>query len=351
MSLSRVKVWTTETLYASDLNAEFNNILNFLNASDIVAVDSLSVNNDDIIQRKAGEWATRSLAQYATDLRTTSPIVAVDALTLASGDFLEWSGSVWANKTPVQVAGALAASFQNYISRLTLSTAGSSATVSIAAGAATDSTNADMLVLGSALAKTTSAWAVGNTNGGLDTGSIANNTGYHVWLIKRVDTGVVDVLISLSASAPTMPTNYTLKRRIGWLRTNGSAQWLGFTQNGDEFEWSVLVADISAGTLSSTPTLTTLTIPTGVKVKALFRGKVDTANCFFLFSSPDDSQRIANTPTGNFTGSFNTAVASTGFDLAIITNTSAQIYASDNGAGATFYIYTRGWIDTRGKDA
>lgn len=35
MSLSRVKNWVSEVLTASDLNAEFNNILNFLNASTV----------------------------------------------------------------------------------------------------------------------------------------------------------------------------------------------------------------------------------------------------------------------------------------------------------------------------
>ena len=48
-----------------------------------------------------------------------------------------------------------------------------------------------LLSLASAYTKTTSAWGVGTGNGSLDTGSIANSTWYHVYLIKRVDTGVV----------------------------------------------------------------------------------------------------------------------------------------------------------------
>lgn len=37
--------------------------------------------------------------------------------------------------------------------------------------------------------------------GALDTGTIANNTWYHVWVIQHVDTGIVDVLISANATA------------------------------------------------------------------------------------------------------------------------------------------------------
>ena len=45
------------------------------------------------------------------------------------------------------------------------------------------------------------------------------NTDYYVYLIKRVDTDVVDAIFSASATAPTLPTNYTLFRRIGSIST------------------------------------------------------------------------------------------------------------------------------------
>lgn len=55
---------------------------------------------------------------------------------------------------------------------LTMSTAGGSATMAVAAGAAVDSGNAAIMSLGSSISKTTAAWVVGTGNGGLDTGSI-----------------------------------------------------------------------------------------------------------------------------------------------------------------------------------
>jgi hypothetical protein len=121
---------------------------------------------------------------------------------------------------------------RNYIAGANLSTAGASTTFSVGAGVAADSTNVNLMLLSSSLSKTTSAWAVGNASGSLDTGSIAASTWYHVYLIRRLDTGVVDVLISLNATTPTLlPTNYSVYRRIGSMKTNASSQWTKFVQD------------------------------------------------------------------------------------------------------------------------
>lgn len=73
------------------------------------------------------------------------------------------------------------------------------------------------------------AWTVGSGNGGLDTGFVTDAT-YYGWLIKRSDTGVVDVLYSLSNSAPTMPSNYDLKALLGRVVRASSSN--GVPQNG-----------------------------------------------------------------------------------------------------------------------
>ena len=128
----------------------------------------------------------------------------------------------------------------------------STTTFSLAPGGSGDDTFISTMFLSALLTKSLSAWAVGNNNGSLDTGAIAASTGYYVYLIKRPDTQVVDVLISLSATAPTMPTNYTLKRLVGWVLTNGSSQlvqWLGYT--GGEQAWQTLTSDINDSTLTT----------------------------------------------------------------------------------------------------
>jgi hypothetical protein len=93
----------------------------------------------------------------------------------------------------------------------------------IAVGAAASDTSPyDLMQLTSALTKRADAlWTVGTNQGALDTGAIGNGT-YYVHEIQRPDTGVTDILVSLSVSAPTMPANYTRKRPVAsFTRTAG----------------------------------------------------------------------------------------------------------------------------------
>lgn len=67
--------------------------------------------------------------------------------------------------------------------------------------------------------------------GGLDTGSEAAGTWYAVHVIAD-SSGVnpVDALLSLSATAPTLPTGYDKFRRLGWVRNDASSDFLRFSQ-------------------------------------------------------------------------------------------------------------------------
>jgi len=236
-----------------------------------------------------------------------------------------------------------------------LSTAGSSATFSSTAGSCVDSTGADFMAL-AAISKTTSAWAVGSGNGGLDTGAVANSTWYHAHVIKRTDTNVVDLLFSLSATAPTMPTNYTLFRRIGSMKTNGSAQWTLFQQSGDTFLWDVPIQDVAATNPGTAAVTRTLTVPTGVVVEAI-SGVADQAvssNHFVLLSPLSLTDQ---TPSSSIF-SYSAQAAGTGItsftaggQFRTLTNTSAQIRtrASTSGASDVFTVSTVGWIDSRGR--
>ncbi len=241
---------------------------------------------------------------------------------------------------------------RSYLAGCTLSTAGGSGTMSIAAGICLDSTNVTTMTL-AAIAKTTVAWAVGTGNGGIDTGVIANSTWYHFYVIERVDTKVVDVLFSLSASAPTMPANYTVKRRIGSGKTDGSAHWTAFVQNGDEFLWSATVTDVNVANLGTSATSYTLTVPTGIQVWAKFHAsftKVGAVGQTILITALDESDQA---PTAVALASLSQVVDSQYAiaDFTIRTNTSAQIRARSSVASSNFNIGTNGWIDRRGRDA
>lgn len=143
--------------------------------------------------------------------------------------------------------GAAGAVLENYLSGLTLSNNGAEpeTQIDIAAGVAADATNALYIRLAASITKDIeSVWAVGTGNGGLDTGSVDNDT-YHVWLIMRSDTSVVDVLFSLSATSPTMPADYDYKRRIGSILVEGD-EIVEFDQHGDEFVRKVAISSSAA---------------------------------------------------------------------------------------------------------
>ena len=125
--------------------------------------------------------------------------------------------------------------------------------IDIAAGYAAPADDADDMVLLSTLVKRLdAAWVVGTNQGGLDTGAEAASTLYAVWLIKRPDTGVVDVLFSTSFTAPTMPTNYTKKRLIGAIYNDAASAIVAFTQVGDYFRYTGdVIQDISDATITN----------------------------------------------------------------------------------------------------
>jgi hypothetical protein len=174
-----------------------------------------------------------------------------------------------------------------------------------------------------------------------------------VYLIKRLDTSVVDVLTTIATHTPVLPTNYNVKRRIGSMKTDSSSNWIAFIQKGDIFEWVTPVFDAISLALSSTASLVTLTVPPGVVVQALLNVTGhSTSNANVAVYDPSLGavaasavNRIIYVPGAQV--STIAVVAS----VRVSTNTSAQVYAAGlDGAGTSCEIATQGWVDTRGKD-
>lgn len=95
--------------------------------------------------------------------------------------------------------------------------------VDIAPGQAANSTNVILIDISSTITKRLdAAFAEGSGNGGLDTGSKAANTDYFLYAIAKAD-GTSDGLFSTSSSSPTLPTDFTVFRLLGSVRTDGSS--------------------------------------------------------------------------------------------------------------------------------
>lgn len=244
---------------------------------------------------------------------------------------------------------------KGYLLGLTLSTPGASANLTVAAGLCGDETGVELMTLAAGLTKGTGAWAVGDNQGGLDQGAIANNTWYHRYLIKRPDTGVVDTCFSLSAAGPTVgganpiPAAYTRYRRIGAAKTDGAGLWKPFLQRGDRF-YIVPVTDFSAGG-GYVLALTTISVPTGVRVvplNSIFASSVNNTGSSMELA-PGDNSALLSTYGYNANGNAGGIYATNPFE-GPPTNLSAQIYVQVSQYSNGINLSTRGWIDRRGQD-
>jgi hypothetical protein len=250
--------------------------------------------------------------------------------------------------------GLLPGSF-GFIYGLTLSNNGSDATndIDIAVGtAASDAASPVLITLASAITKRLdAAWAVGTNQGGLDTGSIANTT-YHVWLIQRSDTGVVDVLYSASATSPTMPANYDRKRLLGPI-IRAAGVILPFRQFVDTWKLITPITVIS-GTAAYASLLTQMQGPVGVVYQPIFNVQFVTpaarnANVFAGDAAIGGINGVLLQAGAAASTEVNTA--GTNVSSGFYTNTSGQLYTSlattGSGAVTSFSIATIGWIFER----
>lgn len=184
---------------------------------------------------------------------------------------------------------------------------------------------------------------------GLDSGAVANNTWYSVWVIGT-PAGATASLLSTSATTPLMPTGYTYKSRVGWLRTNGSAQFRGSIQKGNRAQWVVSGGEqlqtIVTGVVGSVavPTYvaqsTAAYAPTtAASIELMLTGLVTSISA----AAPNASYGAYNSagnqpPLMNVCFNDNCQATVASFML----QTAQVFYASDN---ANNYLKAVGWVD------
>lgn len=132
--------------------------------------------------------------------------------------------------------------------------------------------------------------STGNGINKLDTGSLANNTWYYVYVVSKAD-GTVGGLLSLSSSLPTMPSGYVYKRRIGMVRTNSSAvlhrqytlddglvRQVLYLENTTTGDWLVANGVDVSHSAWDTITLTSVVPPTSRMAKVSMAVSIGTTN-------------------------------------------------------------------------
>jgi hypothetical protein len=200
-----------------------------------------------------------------------------------------------------------------------------------------------------------------NGANGLDTGTIAASTWYHIWVIDNGSAGAV--LGSLSATAPTMPNGYSYKCRLGAVRTDGSSNLLRTTQLGNHTQYTVTtgtnvpalpaMASGTAGTYSATvPSYAAVAVgsfvpPTATRINLVVTGAWKGGASSAIQLAPNNNYAGLQNASGNVpffdsNGNSGVTVTNSVFSLEMMLE-STNIYWTSNGAGGA--LLAAGWTD------
>lgn len=198
------------------------------------------------------------------------------------------------------------------------------------------------------------AYATGTSGaGGLDTGSIAASTWYYEYLIFNPSTNTVKAMISLSATAPTLPSGYTFYKCTGEVRTDASSHLIGKQQQGAVVDYLVgvnlsgarTVISGSSGNIS-TPTYTAASVsnfvpPTASRIRGMLSQTGATSGTALAApnSSYGPTESTTNTPAIQLCSLTSTPPFTVPFDW-ILQSTNVY-YASDNSGGL---LSCSGWV-------
>lgn len=186
------------------------------------------------------------------------------------------------------------------------------------------------------------AWAAGDDAGGLDIGAIAGNTWYFAHGIKNSTSGAVDVLLSASLAAPTMPTGYDKRRLLGAVLTNGSSQVLPFKQWGNWFWWVDPPLDVNSTTIGTSATLAALSVPPGLEVRAQLTLQATAGQAAYHYVSPpavnDEAPADGTAPLATLRANAGESMA-----LPVLTNTSKQVRLRASAGSQSMDVVTLGY--------
>ncbi len=316
------------------------------------ALASGSASTTQLVSVQSGFTGTGS-----SGVTSVSPGAGVATSNVGGQTAITTTGTLYAN----------ASYFPKFLGGLGVSNDGTSPNTvfDVAAGTVTSDDYTVMMKL-AAFTKTLSSWALGSGNGCLDTGAVASATWYHVFLIERTDTGVVDVLCSLSAASPTFPASYTKKARIWSIFTcdtiwcaSASTNISQFTQRGAIY-WpknlqTSVAPDINTTTLPTTSILFALAhVPPGVAVQPICRYTIANTGNSVILTSPDEADVAPTTATPfGATGSpgwdqLDTTLTSGDQNSTcplLTTNTNQQIRARGSATNTTLQLVVRGFVD------
>lgn len=313
-----------------------------LTADNILSGNHYLLQYDEAIDGGAGGWVllnpSLSLSADAVSYDDTNAYAGAKNVQEALEESANYTGYV-ENETTLQ----------NFVYGLTLSNNGTDANndIDIATGQARG--NSVTVTNSATLTKRLDAsWAVGTNQGGLDTGSKANSTTYHVHAIRKDGDGTFDALFSTSVGSPTMPSGWTRVQRLGSVMTDSSGNIRPFVQNGNEFLYNTSSPPVDySNTHNRAKSNLACTLPAGIRIIGIFYVYiVGSAGDFAVTGSLyDGSNTNIKTSLSTYVS---TGVKRVSGEMRQYTNTSAQIQfeISENANTSTnSTLSTLGWVD------
>lgn len=219
----------------------------------------------------------------------------------------------------------------------------------------------DIRLTSDIIKQTDADWAEGSGAGGFPSGlTIAANTWYRVFSITKED-GTVDAGVDSAADASNLladATDYVSARRVSWMKTDGASEikhYIQLEDNPDYFYWDAPIEDVSDTDPGTSALLKTLTVPPDQNVIALIIAQliasISTNFEVFMHITPPfvSAGGFASLISYYFTTLSSEIMGAGEFEVATNTNSQIQYKLGASRADTTVQIFTRGWIDNRGK--
>jgi hypothetical protein len=194
---------------------------------------------------------------------------------------------------------------------------------------------------------------------GLDTGTVAASTWYYWYAIYNANSATAAGLLSLSSTAPALPSGYTYSARLGAVRTDGSSNLLRTLQIGSKAQYvvgtnpvqTVVIATATAGTYSTTSPVLVTAMVTGIvpataqTITVIGAGQYKGGGPSGVLLAPNINWGgVNNGPAGTNGNAFPLHLPSANTTIAavIVLETSSVAWA---GGGAGAAILCQGWED------
>jgi hypothetical protein len=337
------------------------NAIIFSDGTNIRVVDPV-VGNNSITNAKLATVATQILKGRSTagvgNVEDLSITQVLDFLSSTQGSILYRGASAWLALAPGVLGQLLSSGGPSanpaWVSKSFATTSYSNLKIDVTSDtAATVTANSLSLVSGadSVILNNFSGSIATGTSGlnGLDSGSIASNTWYSVWVISN--GSLSGCLLSTSATAPVMPSGYTYKMRVGWVRyvATGLARTI---QRNDTAQYKIVAASqtpnypiIASGAAGSvdTPTWVAADVTAYVPTSTASQIIMGLSSAYNVMVNPNDlaggRTSSTNPPFANSNGygAYTTINVQMGLE-------SSSIYWASN-YSTTNCIAAHGWVD------